>query len=113
MTTSGAQNAQAASCMGMSLAIVATIAAWKDIPLYPIQPRETKELVHGSPLKRGTKVSKKEVQAFVQKKFGEYPLRSKRISLQEMSGLEHIADAMAIIEVVRQNYPNLLKDIYA
>jgi Holliday junction resolvasome RuvABC endonuclease subunit len=109
MTTSGAQNANAASCMGMSLALVSALAVCCKLPLYAIQPRETKELVHGGSLRRGEKVPKKAVQDFVEKRFGKYPLAQKRISLQEMRGLEHIADAMALIEVVKQRYSNLLQ----
>jgi Holliday junction resolvasome RuvABC endonuclease subunit len=106
MPTGGAFSAKSAVGMAHALATVSATCAVLKKALYPIQPFETKKLVYGN-AKR--KVSKKEVQDLVLKKFGDMVVMPERILLSRYTHREHIADAMVLIEVVRTRYSNFLQ----
>lgn len=85
----GAQSSRAAAAMAAASAVITTAATIHRVPLYLVQPAETKRLIraHGE-------VSKEEVQKLVSAYFG--------LSLPDDSSAEHVADAMATILVARK-----------
>jgi Holliday junction resolvasome RuvABC endonuclease subunit len=90
LPTGGAKSAKAASSMGMSFAIVCSVCAATGTPLQMIRPLEIKRLV--APNARS--VSKELVQDYIRARYGDD-------LLPDNARREHVADAMAALDVWR------------
>lgn len=91
----GARGAIQMRAMAMSAAVVSTVSALRHTPLYSIQPNEIKRLIGDK-----GKVTKEQVIALVQKKFG--------LCLPGKPTDEHIADAMACLLVARKRLRDVI-----
>jgi Holliday junction resolvasome RuvABC endonuclease subunit len=94
---SGGKSARAHAAMGMSVAVIACVLAELKrrhckVHFEPVTPLESKRLVR----KKG-KVSKEDIQNLIEKRYGKILPRKKYIR-------EHIADAMAAVEVLRAKF---------
>jgi hypothetical protein len=100
----GAKSSRAATAMAMSLALTAVTVFFEGVDLFPFQPNLTKIAAK----KNGFGTSKKSVQRCVFKLFGD-PATVCGTLLADNKSREHIADAMMLIEVVRQRLYSGLK----
>ena len=105
LPSGGARGAKPLAAMSMATAITACVCELLDLPLFSVSPTECKRVVgNGS-------ISKEATQRFVLKRHGDLQTR-KSICLSQHPLLEHIADAMVILNVVEKNYRDLAHQLY-
>ena len=92
LPTGGAQSARAMAMMSMATATLAVFCAMRNLELLPVTPTEIKRLV-----KPKGSVEKKEVEFFVESRFGKFLPEAKQFR-------EHVADAAGAALVARQKF---------
>lgn len=92
LPTGGAKSARAMSAMSMATAVIATFAATRGLPLFPVTPNEIKRLV-----KSKGAVEKEAVSKFVERAYGmKFPSKK--------DVREHLTDAAASYLVARKKF---------
>ena len=96
LPTGGAQSSRAAIAMALSFSVVVLTCKRLDIPLFTVTPTEVKRLVSDE-----KKVPKDAVIAFMSKRYGDI------LSKHSNAKREHVADAIACLEVFLQQYARI------